>query len=73
MGKMTVDVPNGIYISQLRLTEVMYSPEVGYTLVSVGRLNENGFMVTFANGKCTIQGPEGECIGAIPKTGRGLY
>ena len=73
MGEMTVDVPNGVDISQLRLTEVMYSPEVGYTLVSVSRLDENGFSVTFANGKCTIQGPEGECIGAIPKTGRGLY
>ena len=72
MGEMTVDVPNGIDISQLRLTEVMYSPEVGYTLVFVGRLDENGFSVTFANGKCTIQG-EGECIGAIPKTGCGLY
>ena len=73
MGEMTVDVPNGVDISQLRLTEVMYSPEVGYTLVSVGRLDENGFLVTFANGKCTIQGPEGEHIGAIQKMGRGLY
>jgi hypothetical protein len=73
MGEMTVDVPNGIDISQLRLTEVMYSPEVSYTLVSVSCLDENGFLVIFANSKCTIQGPEGEHIGAIPKTGHGLY
>ena len=35
-GEMVIDVPNGIEISQLRLTEVLYSPEVGYTLVSIG-------------------------------------
>jgi hypothetical protein len=29
--------------------------------------------VTFANGKYTIQGPKGESVGAIQKTGRGLY
>jgi hypothetical protein len=73
MGKMTIDVPNGIHISQLRLTEVLYSPEVGYTLVSVGCLDKNGFSVTFANGKCMIQGPDGTRIGAVPKTSHGLY
>ena len=73
MGEMTIDVPNGANISQLRLTEVLYSPKVGYTLVSVGCFDKNGFSVTFANGKCTIQGPEGEHIGAIPKTGCGIY
>ena len=73
MGKMTVDVSNSVDISQLKLTEVMYSPGVSYTLVFVGHLNENGFLVTFANSKCMIHSPEGECIGAIPKSGRGLY
>jgi hypothetical protein len=73
MGEMTVNIPNSTDILQLRLTEVLYSPEVGYTLVSVGCLDKNGFSVTFAGGKCTIQGPEGDHIGAIPKTGRGIY
>jgi len=35
-GEMVIDIPNGADISQLRLTEVLYAPEVGYTLVSVG-------------------------------------
>jgi hypothetical protein len=73
MDEMIVDVPNGINISQLRLTEVLYSPDVGYTLVSIGCLDENGFSVTFANGKCTIQGPKGEFVGAIGRMGCGLY
>ena len=69
---MVIDVPNGADVSQLRLTEVLYSPEVGYTLVSVGHLDEKGFTVTFSGGQCIIQGPDGSHIGAIPKT-KGLY
>jgi hypothetical protein len=72
-GEMTVDVPNGVDISQLRLTEVLYSPEVGYTLVSVGCLDDNGFSMTFAGGKCTMSGPDGACVGMVPKNGNGLY
>ena len=70
---MIVDIPNGINISQLRLTEVLYPPEVGYTLVSVGRLDDNGFLMNFAGGKCTISGPDGVCVGTVPKNGNGLY
>jgi len=66
MGEMTINVPDGADVSQLKLTEVLYSPEVGYTLVSVGRLDEKGFEVTFSGGKCTIKGPNGERVGAVP-------
>ena len=51
----------------------MYSPEVGYTLVSIGRLDENGFTATFGDGKCIIHGPDDECVGRILKNKRGLY
>jgi hypothetical protein len=73
MGEMIVDVPNGINILQLKFTEVLYLPEVGYTLVSIGCIDKNGFSVIFANGKCMIQGPKGESVGAIQKSGHGLY
>lgn len=63
---------NGADISQLRLTEVLYSPEVGYTLVSVGQLDDNGFTATFGGGKCVVRGPDGEELGSIPKSSRGL-
>jgi len=56
-----------------KLTEVLYSPEVGYTLVSVGRLDENGFSANFSGGKCTITGPDGEQVREIPKNHHGLY
>ncbi len=74
MGDMTIDVPNGVSdASQLQLTEVLYSPEVGYTLVSVGKLDDHGFSATFAGGKCTIHNPDGELVGEVPKVGKGLY
>ena len=73
VGELVIDVPNGVDINQLHLTEVLYSPEVGYTLVSIGRLDENGFSATFGGGKCVLRGPEGECVGQVPKNPKGLY
>jgi hypothetical protein len=70
---MVVEVPNSIDVLQLRLTEVLYSPEVGYTLVSIGRLDELGYSVTFADGTCTIRDKTEDIIGRIPKSQRGLY
>jgi Zinc knuckle len=72
-GEMTIDVPNGANILQLRLTEVLYSPEVGYMLVSVSRLDDKGFSMTFSGGKCTIKGPDGKGVGTVPKNGNSLY
>jgi len=72
-GEMVIDMPNGTDISQLCLTEVLYSPKVGYTLMSVGRLNDSGFSATFGGGKCIVRGPDGEDLGSIPKSSQGLY
>jgi GAG-pre-integrase domain len=73
MGELVVDVPNGAVSSDLRLTEVLYSPEVGYTLVSVGHLDDMGFNVTFGGGKCIITGPDGKKVGEVAKNSHGLY
>lgn len=73
VGEMVIEVPNGVDASKLRLTEVLYSPEVGYTLVSIGRLDELGFSTTFADGHCTIRNPDGDVIGQIPRSTKGLY
>ena len=47
-GEIVIEVPNGIQLSQLQLTEVLFSPKVGYTLVSI-QLDECGYMATFGN------------------------
>ena len=73
IGELTVDIPNGTKTSKLHLTEVLYSPEVGYTLISVGKLNDLGYAPTFGRGKCTIYAPSGDTAGVIPKAWSGLY
>ena len=73
VGDMVIEVPNGYDVAQLRLTEVLYSPEVGYTLVSIGRLDELGLSTMFAEGHCTICGSDSETIGRIPCSSKGLY
>lgn len=72
-GDMIISVPNGLDFTKLRLTEVLYSPEVGYTLVSIGRLEDQGLTSTFSQGYCTITTEDGEVIGKIPKSSNGLY
>ena len=73
MGEMTIDIPDGADFSQLHLKEVLYSPDVSYTLISIGNLDEEGFSAEFAGGKCVLTGPNGNHIGMIPKTSKGLY
>ena len=72
-GEMVIDIPDSAQFSQLHLTEVLYTPEVGYTLISIGWLDGKGFSATFSGGKCLIQGPNGNQVGEAPKDKCGLY
>jgi hypothetical protein len=70
---MIIDIPNGLDVSKIRLMEVLYSPEIGYTLISVGCLNNKGFTTTFGNGKCKISHDNDGHIGTIPRFSKDLY
>jgi hypothetical protein len=72
-GEMVVDIPNGANVSQLEVTKLLYSLKVGYTLVSVGHLDENRFTATFGDGKCMICGPNREQVGKVAKNQCGLH
>ena len=72
-GKLIVDLPNGLGRTKLKLTEVQYSPDVAYTLVSVGYLDDEGFSVKFGGRKCKITDPNGVIVGQVPKNKKGLY
>ena len=72
-GKLIVDLPKVIGRMKLELTDVQYSPEVTYTLVSVGNLDDLGFTVKFGGGMCEITDPNGHVIGEVPKPPKGLY
>ena len=68
-----VDIPHGMGETQLRLRDVLYSAEVGYTLVSVGRLDEAGFTLKFGVCVCVLIGEDGEEIGVVPRTLSRIY
>jgi hypothetical protein len=72
-GELVISVPYGEGVTQLRLTDVLYSAEVSYTLVSVGRLDEAGFTVIFGGGKCTLRGVDDVEIGAVLRTSTRVY
>jgi len=48
--EVILELPNSVGISQICLTKVLYSPEVGYILVLIGYLDEMDFTTTFLNG-----------------------
>jgi len=72
-GDLVINVPNDDTFTKLRLTDVQYSPNVAYTLVSIGRLDEEGFTALFGHGKCVLRGPDGEKIGEVQRTGKKAY
>lgn len=72
-GDMVVELPNGSKTSRLKLKDVFHVPGVGYTLVSIGRLDVEGYFVTFGGGMCQIREANGKVLGTIPRTSQCLY
>ncbi|OJT10147.1 Retrovirus-related Pol polyprotein from transposon TNT 1-94 [Trametes pubescens] len=70
---MIIPVPNAPAVdSRMTLTDVLYTPSLGFNLISVGRIDDAGCSATFADGQCIIVAEDGQTIGRIPKS-RGLY
>ena len=72
-GEMIIEVPDGADVSKMKLTEVLYLPEIGYTLVSIGHLDKARMTATFENGQCAIRDADRSRIGSIPRASTGLY
>jgi hypothetical protein len=66
-GDLLIDVPDGDGYTRLRLRNVLFSPNVAYPLVSIGRLDEAGFTAVSGHGKCVLNGPDGEKIGEVTR------
>jgi len=64
-GELIVDVPNRSTSTLLHLEGAFYAPKVGYTLVSMGQLDEAGLFATIGGGKCVITDSDGNQIGSI--------
>jgi len=73
IGELTIDIPNGMDTTKLCLTKVLYSPEVGYTLISISKLDNLEYSLLFGDRKCTIHAPNGNVVGEVLKAKSGLY
>jgi hypothetical protein len=72
MGDMIVSVPNRDREVNIKLARVLYTPALGFTLISIGRIDEAGYYSTFGGGKCEIQTGKRKTVGIVPKSG-GVY
>ena len=71
-GDLQIQVPNGASSSKVLLRDALYAPDMGLTVVSIGRITKAGCSVQFEDGLCKIK-RGGSTIGCIPASANGLY
>ena len=74
VGDLQIEVPNGKSSTSVLLKDTLYAPQIGLTIVSVGRIASAGYSVSFENDSCNIRKDEDQrIVGQIPANGNGLY
>jgi transposase InsO family protein len=73
IGSLAIHTPNGLSTSTLTLHDVLHSPSVGCTLVSLGALDKRGYRASLGSGHLELFAPGGERVCRIPRNSRGLY
>jgi hypothetical protein len=71
-GTMVVKLATSSTITQLTLRDVIYAPGMSATLISMGKLDANGFDMRIKAGELSIKAPDGTLCGAVPRVD-GLY
>ncbi|KAG6331517.1 hypothetical protein ID866_7574 [Astraeus odoratus] len=66
-----ISLPNGKTTTRIPLRDVLYVPEIGITLVSIGKLDAASYAALFRDKRCQIFDPRKK-MGGIPLT-QGLY
>ena len=72
-GTLAIQVPNGRGETELLLKDALHAPSVGYTLVSLGTLDEEGYRTQIGGGYLEITSPRGDQIGRVACTHKRLY
>ena len=63
IGHVKIDMPNGRDSTTVTLKDVLYCPDLGYTLVSLAKCDTTGFMVTLKDKSCCIKDAKGSQTG----------
>jgi hypothetical protein len=72
-GKLAIHVPNGRGETELILNDALHALSVGYTLVSLGVLDEEGYKAHIGGGYLELIFPHGEHISHVARTYKRLY
>ena len=70
-GNMQIELPNGAKHTKTILKEAIHAPDMAFTLILVGQLDDVKCSTTFS-GMCTICNPSGRTMATIP-CANGLY
>ena len=71
-GDVRIELPNGAKCTKTILKEAIHAPDMAFTLISVGRLDDVKCSATFSGGMCTIRNLSGCTMVTIP-CANGLY
>ena len=72
IGSLVISIPSGSKSTNVTLKDVLYCPDLVFTLVSLTRCDVAGYMVQLKDRACVINDKAGHTIGRIPLT-NGLY
>ena len=71
-GNVWIELLNGAKHTKTILKEAIHAPDMAFTLISVGQLDDMKCSATFSRGMCTIHNPSGLTMVTIP-CANGLY
>ena len=65
-GDVRIELPNGTKCTKIILKEAIHAPDMAFTLILVGQLDNMKCSTTFSSGMCTICNPSGHTMATIP-------
>ena len=71
-GDVRIELLNSTKCTKTILKEAIHAPDMAFTLISVGRLDDAKCSTAFSGGMCTIRNPSGHTMVTIP-CANGLY
>src|SRR5882724_9051225 len=69
MGNMCISIPNGERTSHVVLKDVLYCPDLTFTLVSLSQCDLAGYLALLKDQQCHICDSQGTTVGKVPLSG----
>jgi hypothetical protein len=71
-GDLRIKIPNGKTTTSMLLKDVLYSPDLGLTLISISKITDANYATLFRGEVCRIFDKGKKLVGEVPKR-NGLY